>query len=419
VAWLGGRGAWQGIDPQGVSAQGAEGDGKVAEGRILALVAAVQFINILDFMMVMPLGPDFARQLGISTSHIGYVGGAYTAAAAVSGLVGALFLDRFDRRSALVLSMLGLALGTAAGAFARGLPSLMLARVLAGAFGGPATSVSLSIVADVVPPQRRGKAMGWVMSAFSVASVLGVPAGLELARRGTFRTPFLAVAGLGLAVTVFAFVLLPSMRSHLVERRAQPAFAEIFARPLVRRSLALTAMLNVAGFVLIPNIAGYVQLNLGYPRARLGLLYLCGGVASFLTLRVTGRLVDQRGSTWVARNATVLLAFTIVAGFVVNPPWLPVTLLFILFMTAMSARNVSASTLTSLVPLAAERARFTSMQSSVQHLAAASGAFLSAQVLSARPDGQLVGMARVATMSVLLTITLPLLFHAVEREARA
>ncbi|MBL8720617.1 MAG: MFS transporter, partial [Myxococcales bacterium] len=93
-------------------------------------------------MMVMPLGPDFARQLGISTSHIGYVGGAYTAAAAVSGLVGALFLDRFDRRSALVLSMLGLALGTAAGAFACGLPSLMLARVLAGAFGGPATSVS-------------------------------------------------------------------------------------------------------------------------------------------------------------------------------------------------------------------------------------------------------------------------------------
>ncbi|MBL8716711.1 MAG: MFS transporter [Myxococcales bacterium] len=370
-------------------------------------------------MMVMPLGPDFARQLGISTSHIGYVGGAYTAAAAVSGLVGALFLDRVDRRSALVLSMLGLALGTAAGAFARGLPSLMLARVLAGAFGGPATSVSLSIVADVVPPQRRGKAMGWVMSAFSVASVLGVPAGLELARRGTFRTPFLAVAGLGLAVTVFAFALLPSMRGHLAERRAQPAFAEIFARPLVRRSLALTAMLNVAGFVLIPNIAGYVQLNLGYPRARLGLLYLCGGVASFLTLRVTGRLVDQRGSTWVARNATILLAFTIVAGFVVNPPWLPVTILFILFMTAMSARNVSASTLTSLVPRADERARFTSMQSSVQHLAAASGAFLSAQVLSARPDGQLVGMARVATMSVLLTITLPLLFLAVEREARA
>jgi len=396
----------------------AQGDPR--EGQILALVAAVQFVNILDFMMVMPLGPDFARQLAISTSHIGYVGGAYTAAAAVSGLVGALFLDRFDRRSALVLSMLGLALGTAAGAFARGLPSLMLARVLAGAFGGPATSVSLSIVADVVPAQRRGKAMGWVMSAFSVASVLGVPAGLELARRGTFRTPFLAVAALGLAVTLFAFVRLPSLRGHLgAQRSAQPTFGQILARPLVRRSLALTAVLNVAGFVLIPNIAGYVQPNLGYPRARLGLLYLGGGLASFLSLRISGRLVDQRGSTWVARNATALLAFTIVAGFVVERPWLPVTMLFVLFMTAMAARNVSASTLTSLVPLPSERARFTSLQSSVQHLAAAAGAFLSAQLLSARPDGQLVGMARVATMSVLLTVTLPLLFSAVEREARA
>jgi hypothetical protein len=58
------------------------------------------------------------------------------------------------------------------------------------------------------------------------------------------------------------------------------------------------------------------------------------------------------------------------------------------------------------------------MQSSVQHLAAAVGAFLSAQVLSAQPDGRLVGMTRVATMSVLLTITLPLLFSAVERAVR-
>lgn len=392
----------------------------ISEGRVLAIVAAVQFVNILDFMMVMPLGPDFARDLHISTAHVGYVGGAYTASAALSGLVGALFLDRFDRRTALVLAMAGLAFGTAAGALARGLPSLMLARVLAGAFGGPATSVSLSIVADVVPSERRGKAMGWVMSAFSVASVLGVPAGLELARRGTFRTPFLAVAVVGLVVTLAAFLLLPPLRGHLTEAkdRPQPTFAEIFARPIVRRSLALTGMLNVAGFVLIPNIAGYVQLNLGYPRARLGLLYLAGGAASFLTLRLAGRLVDRKGSTWVALNATLLLAFTIVAGFVVTPPWLPVTLLFVLFMTAMSARNVSASTLTSLVPAPAERARFTSMQSSVQHLAAAFGAFLSAQVLSALPDGRLVGMTRVATMSVLVTLTLPLLFSAVERAVR-
>src|SRR5687768_7538784 len=162
---------------------------QASERRIIFLVGAVQFVNILDFMIVMPLGPDFAVALGISSSQLGLIGGAYTAAAAVAGLLGSFFLDRFDRRSALALSMLGLAAGTFAGAFATGLGSLIAARAIAGAFGGPATSLSLSIVADVVPPERRGKALGAVMGAFAVASVIGVPAGLELARKGGWQLP--------------------------------------------------------------------------------------------------------------------------------------------------------------------------------------------------------------------------------------
>ena len=99
---------------------------------IVLLIGAVQFVNILDFVIVMPLGPDFAVALGIPESHLGYVGGAYTAAACVSGLLGSLFLDRFDRRKALAVAMLGLVVGTAAGALAVDLPTLLLARVVAG-----------------------------------------------------------------------------------------------------------------------------------------------------------------------------------------------------------------------------------------------------------------------------------------------
>ena len=154
----------------------------MSERLIVFLVGAVQFVNILDFMMVMPLGPDFARALGIPTSHLGLVGGSYTAAAAVAGLVGApsstasIAARRSPSRCSASSSARPRARSRAAS------PSLVAARVVAGAFGGPATSLSLSIVADVVPPERRGRAMGAVMGAFSVASVLGVPAGLELAR---------------------------------------------------------------------------------------------------------------------------------------------------------------------------------------------------------------------------------------------
>ena len=122
-------------------------------GRSCFLLGAVQFVNILDFMIVMPLGPDFAKDLGIPISQLGIVGGSYTAAAAVAGVLGSRFLDRFDRRNALAVSMFGLVLGTLLGRLRRDLGTLMLARVLAGAFGGPATSIALSVIADVVPPR--------------------------------------------------------------------------------------------------------------------------------------------------------------------------------------------------------------------------------------------------------------------------
>src|ERR1700682_2070878 len=127
---------------------------------VVLLVAAVQFVNILDFVMVMPMGPDFAAALGIPSSRLGLIGGSYTAAAAVAGLVSSLFLDRFDRRPALGISMVGLVVGTALGGLAKDLTTLMIARMVAGAFGGPATSLAFSIVAGGGPPQARGRPAG-------------------------------------------------------------------------------------------------------------------------------------------------------------------------------------------------------------------------------------------------------------------
>lgn len=63
------------------------------ERRLIFVLAAVQFVNILDFMMVMPLGPDFACDLHIPTSQLGTIGGSYTASAAVSGFACAFFLS--------------------------------------------------------------------------------------------------------------------------------------------------------------------------------------------------------------------------------------------------------------------------------------------------------------------------------------
>src|SRR5262245_5589934 len=89
--------------------------GPVSERLVLFLISAVQFINILEVMMVMPLGPDFAKALSIPESSLGMIGGSYTAAAALSGIVASTFVEKFDRRIALATAMIGVILATCAG----------------------------------------------------------------------------------------------------------------------------------------------------------------------------------------------------------------------------------------------------------------------------------------------------------------
>lgn len=392
-----------------------------SERTIVFLVGAVQFVNILDFVMVMPLGPDFAAALGIPTSHIGVVGGSYTAAAAVSGLIGSLFLDRFDRRKALGIAMLGLMLGTAAGGLAVGLGSLLAARVVAGMFGGPATSVALAMIADVVPPERRGKAMGSVMGAFAVASVLGIPAGLELARLFGWRAPFLAVAALSAVVTALAVLRMPPMRYHLRNRSTptDPAQPKV---PLLDRltllSLSGTVLVMLGVFSIVPNISAFVQHNLGYPRERLGLLYLVGGAANFFAMRLVGALVDRFGATPLVSAGTLLFVGSASWGFIWGGPNIPVLLFFVLFMLSGSVRNVPLQALASRVPRPEQRARFMSAQSATQHMASALGAVAASFFLVAEPSGRLVHMERVAAGAAALSLLVPLVAFGVERGVR-
>lgn len=390
-----------------------------SEKLIIVLVGAIQFVNVLDFMMVMPLGPDFATALGIPTSHIGVVGGSYTAAAAFAGVAGSLFLDRFDRRHALGVTMLGLVAGTALGGFAVGLGSLLLARIVAGAFGGPATSLSLAVIADAIPPVRRGKAMGAVMGAFSLASVLGVPAGLELSARFGWRAPFFAVAGLGLLLAMGAIWFMPSMRQHLQARRDASAPKVQLLDSVTGISLLNTALIMVGLFAVVPNLSAFVQHNLGYPRDRIGMLYLVGGVASFVVMRIVGRLVDRFGATPLVVVGTALHAVALVTAFVYRVSWLPVLAIFVVFMLSGSVRMVPMQTLASRVPRPEQRARFMSAQSAVQHAASALGAVLASVVLVATPDGMLLHMDQVALSALLVACLVPIGSFVLERRVNA
>lgn len=378
---------------------------------VVVLVAAIQFVNIVDFMMVAPLGPDLAEGLGVPTSRIGIIAGSYTFAAAAGSLVAAAWLDRLDRRTAVVCSLTGMSAATAAAALSVDLNTLVTARVAAGLMAGPASAMAISILMDAVPAERRGRAMGTVMGAFSAASVLGVPAGLELAHWAGWRAPFLVIGGTILCLAVLTAWRMPSMRGHMEGADDEPPERSRLVgllgdwRPWL--AYATIGVSVVSGFLLIPNLSTYYQLNLGYPREDIGLLFLVGGSISFFTMRFAGRMVDRLGPLVVTVTAALGYLAVLYWGFYRAEPWLSVMLLFCAFMVARTTMAVSANTVVSWVPRPRERAAFMSVKNAFQHFAAAGGAFLSSEILSQDGTGALLYMPELTLLAMILALGQP------------
>src|SRR4249919_2367396 len=140
---------------------------------VLAILAAVQFTTIVDFMIVMPLGPQLMRVLEIGPAQFGLVVSAYTFAAGATGLVASSIVDRFSRRTMFIIFYAGFLVGTLLCGLAPNYHALVAARIATGAFGGLLGGMSMAIIGDVFPENRRGSATGSLMTGFALASIAG------------------------------------------------------------------------------------------------------------------------------------------------------------------------------------------------------------------------------------------------------
>ena len=154
---------------------------------LLLTLATVQFTHIVDFMVIMPLGPQFMRLFDMGPREFGLLISSYTFAAAVSGFVAAFWIDRFDRKGALLPLYAGFIVATALCGLAPTYGLLVATRVGAGLFGGVMSGLVFTIIADLVPYGRRARATALVATSFSLAAVAGVPLALWLAARWGWR----------------------------------------------------------------------------------------------------------------------------------------------------------------------------------------------------------------------------------------
>ena len=380
------------------------------ERLLLWLLAGLQFTHILDFMMISPLAPQFMRLWGISAQDFGYLVSVYAIAAAVAGLASSFVIDRFDRRAALMAMYAGFVVATLACALAIGYWTFFAARVLAGAFGGVIGSIVLAIVGDVIPPGRRGRAMGVVMSAFPVVSVVGVPVGLYLATRLDWHAPFYMLAAVSALLWLCLPVVVPRIDAHL----HRPAdgdqgwlrnFLQLFTVPNHRRALGAMFVFTLSGFLLFPFLSAYQVMNVGITEAQLVYVFLFSGLATLGTSRLIGWCADRYGK----RRMFYLLALASIAPILILTQLprtsLPVLLMVAVpFMVLMSGRFIPLMALMTTTVHAPVRGAFMSLSSSVQNLGAGVASLSAGAVIGHTADGALTRFGLVGICAVLLTL---------------
>jgi predicted MFS family arabinose efflux permease len=374
------------------------------ERLLLFVLAAIQFTTVVDFLIIMPLGPQYMRVFAINPGQFGLIVSAYAVSAGICGIAASFFLDRFDRKPALLALYSGFTMGTLFCALAPTYPLLVAARVVAGAFGGVAGALILAIVGDVVPEERRGAAMGLVMSSFSVASICGVPLGLLLASRLNWHVPFFALAGLCVVVLLAALRVMPSLQGHLHHARAESSAARMFAvlgHADHQMAFVFMAALTCTGFLVFPYIANYMVANVGLTEKQLPLIYLSGGCCTIFSMNWIGHWADRVGKLRVFIIMSLAAAVPIlILTNLTRVSLLTAVGVSTLLMVCMSGRMVPAMAMMTASIEARYRGGFMSINSSVQQFASGLAAYVSGQIMGQSATGEITRFSLIGLISL-------------------
>jgi len=392
---------------------------ELSERWILLSLAAVQFTQIMDFMVMMPLGPQLMRELAINPQQFGALISSFAITAGLVGLAVAPFIDRFDRKKLLLWCYAGFAIATLICGLSHTPGMLLVARALCGAFGGVSGATVMAIVADVVPPERRARGMGVIMTSFSVAAALGVPLGLTLAQWWRWEAPFLVVALVAAAVWICLWRALPPVRGHLDgDSKSVRDFLILLKDGNAWRGLALMTAMVFGHFTIIPYLSPYLVGNVGMPEKYLFLVYLTGGVVTVFTGPWVGRLADLHGrfKTYVVLVSGASTVIWILTNSGHREVWEVMVLAGLFFMFA-SGRFVPGQAVISLAVPASRRGAYMSLVGCARDLASGITAAIGGTVVLKGPSGSLLHFDRLGWLAIGVSVASLLIFRKVRSAA--
>jgi MFS transporter, DHA1 family, inner membrane transport protein len=361
--------------------------------KIFILLAAVNFTHILDFMILMPLGNYLMPQLNINTQEFSLLIAAYAISAGVSSFISAFFVNQFDRKRVLIFAYTGFLIGTLACGLSPNYEILLVSRVFAGVFGGMIGAQVIAIISDLAPFEKRGQAMGIVMSSFAIASTLGIPIALYLSKLFNWHAPFIFIVSLGVIILVMLFKGIPSMSEYKQESSTNnklDTLTEIFKHKKQYLALLFSFSMFMGHFIIIPFINPFLEFNKGFTKDETPLVYLFGGLSAFITSFVIGKASDSFGKlkTFILCTSLSLPLVILVTRLPDMPLYLMLSI-FSVWFAFSTGRSISSQSLVSNVSTPQTRGSFQSFNSFVQQIGSGAASLIAGMVVVKNQDQSL------------------------------
>jgi multidrug resistance protein len=294
--------------------------------RKLLVLIITAFVDMVGLLMILPLMPYYARELGAGSLMVTLLVVSFTAAQLLSAPLWGRFSDKYGRRPALLVGLGAAAVAYVVFAYAESIWLLMLSRIVQGA-GGGTVSVIQAYVADSTEPQNRAKALGWLSAATNLGVALGPPLGSAALLLG-HSGPGVVAAALCLINMVFAWKYLQESRDMEDARKSKrkrgasrAAIARVVthakeAGPRLIWIYAITMGAFSAATAILPLFLAD-QFGVGEKNVWIFFTYI--GLVSVVTrVTVLGRAVDRFGEARLSRIGLMMLAAGLAAYPFVN-----------------------------------------------------------------------------------------------------
>ncbi|MEN1970377.1 MFS transporter [Lentibacillus sp. N15] len=264
------------------------------------------FLYLVFYLLLVTMSVYAVEKFHVSESQAGLVTGIFVIGTLIGRLVIGRLITTLGNKKMLYFGLIFFILTSLLYYVEGGITFLLITRLLHGIALGAASTATGTIVAEVIPAERKGEGIGYYSMSITLATAIGPFIGLYLSSHTSYQLIFgfcLALAVISLIISLFANI--PVMERPIKTAQTKKLKVSDFVEPKAF-PIALVIILISVGYASVLSFINFYAIEINQVDAA-SFFFIVYAAAILISRPFTGRLMDVKGANWVMYPAFFLL----------------------------------------------------------------------------------------------------------------